>query len=68
MVREVEALTKDAGYKVVTVDAHRNVRVREKLGIKELPTVVELAKGNKIRTAPAASASDVKAFCDECFG
>ena len=68
ILREVEALTKQSGYKVVTVDAHRNVRVREKLGIKQLPVVVELARGNKIREAVVASAPDVKAFGDECFG
>ena len=67
IVREVEDLIKHTGYKVVTIDAHRNVRVREKLGIKQLPVVVELARGNKIRETVIASAADVKAFCDECF-
>ncbi|MDL2263492.1 thioredoxin-disulfide reductase [Synergistaceae bacterium OttesenSCG-928-I11] len=68
IAREVDELTKRTGNKVVTIDAHRNVRVREKLGIKQLPCVVELAKGNKIREAVVASAADIKAFCDECFG
>jgi thioredoxin reductase (NADPH) len=68
IAREAEELLKNTGRKVVTVDAHRNVRMREKLGVGGIPAAVELARGNKIREALVASAHDVKAFCDECFG
>lgn len=63
-VNQVEECIKEGGYEVVIVDGYRNVRMREKLGIKELPAIVELARGNKVREAVVSSLQEVKDFID----
>ena len=63
LMNEIDKWTKESGAKIVTIDGYRNIRMREKLGIKELPTIVELVKGNKIRECVVESLSDVKEFC-----
>lgn len=64
--KEIEAWGKDGGAKIITIDGHRNVRMLERLGIKELPAVAELARGNKIREARVSGIDDIKAFCKSC--
>ena len=64
--KEIETWIKDGSYKIVTIDGHRNVRMLERLGIKELPMIVELARGNKIRETCVSNLDDVKAFCKSC--
>lgn len=66
LVREVEDWIKADGYRMVIIDGHRNVRMVERLGIKRLPVVIELARGNKIRETAVSSLADVKGFCASC--
>ena len=65
---EIEQWIKDGGYKIITIDGHRNTRMLELLGIKELPAIVELARGNKIRETIVSTIDDVKSFCKTCSG
>lgn len=63
IVNEIDEWVKTEGaYNIVTVDVHHNLRIRDKLGIKELPVVVELTRGNKIREAVVDSIEDIKNF------
>lgn len=66
LVKQIEDWIKTGGYHIVTIDGHRNLRIREKLGVKELPVIVELARGNKIRETAVQSLEDIKAFCKTC--
>jgi thioredoxin reductase (NADPH) len=44
------------------VDLYRANRVRDKLGVKELPSMVEISKGSVARISPVSSAEDVANF------
>jgi thioredoxin reductase (NADPH) len=63
LARLIEEWTKTGGPCVVAVDGHRNTRIMKKLGVSELPTIVELSRGEKIRERAASSIDDVKNFC-----
>lgn len=65
LVGEIEKWAEQSGIKIAQIDGHRNVRMRHKLGIREMPAIIELAKGNKIREHVIESLSEVKAFCGE---
>lgn len=64
LMNELGKWTKESGVRIVSVDGYRNIRMREKLGVRELPTIVELVKGNKIRERVVESLSDIKEFCE----
>ena len=59
----VEAWLKESGKSMVFIDGYRNARMKEKLGVTELPSLVRLEKGKitEIKAAPDLAA--VKAFC-----
>ena len=59
----VEAWLKESGKSMVFIDGYRNARMKEKLGVTALPSLVRLEKGEitEIKAAPDLAA--VKAFC-----
>lgn len=59
---EAENYAKESGKKIAFIDGYRNGKMVEKLGIKTLPTLVELRKGEIVKTAEPKSIEDVKAF------
>ena len=59
---EAEKYGKEAGKKIVFVDGYRNARAVEKIGVTTLPTLVELKKGQIVKTAEAKDLETVKAF------
>jgi len=57
---EVEKTAKEKGKKIPIIDAYKNSRITEKLGLSsQLPAVVELRKGNVAKVTHVASESDV---------
>jgi thioredoxin reductase (NADPH) len=63
LAKEAEDWAKSGGSRIVTIDGHRNLRIKEKLGVKELPVIVELRSGRKTREAKLSSIEDIKDFC-----
>lgn len=63
LMNEIDKWTKESGAAIVSIDGHRNIRMREKLGVKEMPMIIELAEGNIIREKVVKSLADVKEFC-----
>lgn len=63
---EIEEWVKSKGEKIVVIDGHRNTRMLERMGVKELPAIIELARGNKIREAVVSNLDEVKDFCRSC--
>ena len=59
----VEVWLKESGKSMVFIDGYRNARMKEKLGVTALPSLVRLEKGEitEIKAAPDLAA--VKAFC-----
>jgi thioredoxin reductase (NADPH) len=47
---------------VSVIDIYRANRVRDKLGVKELPSMIEISKGSVARISPVSSAEDVANF------
>jgi thioredoxin reductase (NADPH) len=60
--REISALASASGKKVITVDGHTNLRLREKLGVTSLPAMLELSRGKKVRAITVNSIDDVEGF------
>jgi thioredoxin reductase (NADPH) len=60
--RDAEAWAKAEGTRLTIIDGHRNVRIREKLGVSDLPAVVELSRGRKTRESAVSTIGDVKNF------
>ena len=50
---------------VPTLDVYGARRVRDKLGVKELPAMVEVADGALVRISPAPTLEDVTRFIEE---
>ncbi|MDR1514446.1 MAG: thioredoxin-disulfide reductase [Synergistaceae bacterium] len=63
LAREAEDWAKSGGARIVTIDGHRNLRIKEKLGVRELPAIVEIRSGRKTREAKPSSVGDIKDFC-----
>jgi thioredoxin reductase (NADPH) len=61
-----QALARDVGERkpdgVSVIDLYRANRVRDKLGVKELPSMVEISEGSVARVSPVSSAEDVENF------
>jgi thioredoxin reductase (NADPH) len=62
LAQAAEDWAKAGGGRIVTIDGHRNIRIREKLGVKDLPAILELTRGRKTREAKPASLDDIKNF------
>ncbi|MDR3331631.1 MAG: thioredoxin-disulfide reductase [Synergistaceae bacterium] len=60
---QIEEIEKAGGRGIMKIDAHRNVRIREKLDIKELPAIVSLERGRKVRERVVSVIDDVRDFC-----
>jgi thioredoxin reductase (NADPH) len=60
--REISAIAVSSGKKVITIDGHTNLRLRKKLGVTSLPSMLELSRGKKIRAITVNSTDDVKKF------
>ena len=50
---------------VPVIDLYRAGRVRDKLGAKELPSMVEISGGQVVRVSPVSEAADVTSFIEE---
>jgi thioredoxin reductase (NADPH) len=59
---EAEKYAKESGVKIALIDGYRNARMVEKLGIKELPSLLELKKGKIVRSAKPDNMEAVKEF------
>ena len=59
---EAEKYTKESGVKIALIDGYRNARIVEKLGIKELPALLELKKGEIVRSSKPENMEAVKEF------
>lgn len=59
---EAEKYAKESGKKIAFIDGYRNGKMVEKLGIAQLPQIVEMKKGSMVRFAQPKSIDDVKQF------
>jgi thioredoxin reductase (NADPH) len=59
---ETEKYAKESGVKIALIDGYRNAKMVEKLGIKELPTLMELKKGQIVRSVKVTDLGSVKEF------
>jgi thioredoxin reductase (NADPH) len=65
LANQIESMKEWAGgeKKIMIIDGHRNVRIREKLNIRELPVMVEISRGGKAREAVVKTFDEIKDFC-----
>ncbi|MBR4400407.1 MAG: thioredoxin-disulfide reductase [Synergistes sp.] len=59
---QAEKFMAESGRKITFVDAYKNGRAAEKLGITALPAIVEIKKGVITRSASPGSIEDIKKF------
>lgn len=59
---ETEKFVKESGGKIAFIDGYRNSRMVEKLGIAELPALVELKKGEIVRMVKPEDLEAIKSF------
>ena len=59
---EAEKYSGKSGVKIALIDGYRNARMVEKLGIKELPALLELKKGEIVRSSKPDNMEAVKEF------
>ncbi|NLD05404.1 MAG: thioredoxin-disulfide reductase [Synergistaceae bacterium] len=57
-----EKYAKESGVKIALIDGYRNAKMVEKLEIKELPALIELKKGEIVRTVKPLDLETVKEF------
>lgn len=57
-----EKFAGESGTKIALIDGYRNARMVEKLGIKELPALMELKKGEIVRQTKPEDLESVKEF------
>jgi thioredoxin reductase (NADPH) len=60
--KEIDKLAAALGKKITTVDVHVNVRLRDKLGVAEVPSIAELSKGRVTKIRAVKSAADAESF------
>jgi thioredoxin reductase (NADPH) len=60
--KEISAFSASSGKKVVTIDGYTNLRLKKKLGVTSLPSLVELSRGEKTRDIEVKSIDDAKLF------
>jgi hypothetical protein len=58
----VESYSKDNSVNIAVIDGYRNSRMVTKLGIDEMPVLVELNKGTVAKSTKPVSAADIAAF------
>ena len=63
LAKEAEDWAKSGGDRIITIDGHRNIRIRNKLGVQELPAIIEMRNGKKTREASPSSLDEIKNFC-----
>ena len=59
---ETEKFAKESGKKIAFIDGYRNGKMVEKLGIAQLPAIIEMKKGEMTRSAQPTSLQDIKDF------
>lgn len=59
---EAEKYAKENGKQIAFIDGYRNGKMVEKLGIAQLPTIVQMKKGSMVRFAEPKSVEDIKSF------
>ena len=59
---ETEKFAKESGKKIAFIDGYRNGKMVEKLGIAQLPAIIEMKKGEMTRSAQPSSLQDIKDF------
>lgn len=59
---KAENYAKTGGAKIAFIDGYRNGKMVEKLGVKTLPTLIELRNGEIVKTAEAKDIEAVKNF------
>jgi thioredoxin reductase (NADPH) len=62
LVDDVEKWTASAGKHVVFVDGYKNAKMVKKLGLDQLPLLVELRKGNVVSSRTFSSAADLQSL------
>jgi thioredoxin reductase (NADPH) len=62
LARSVEKWKKSVGADVTALDVYRAQRVRDKLGVGELPAIAEVSDGLPVRVSRVSSVEDVKSF------
>jgi len=62
MSGELEKWCDDNGKKVAFLDGYRNARMTEKLGVSELPAMLELKKGSVLRSIRPATSEEARSF------
>lgn len=60
---EAEKFKDQSGVPLALIDGYRNARMTEKLGLTELPAMVELNSGRVVRCSVVRDAENVKIFC-----
>ncbi len=63
LAAEAERLKDRTGLPIEVIDGYRNARMTEKLGINELPAMVELNSGRVVRCKVVRHADKIKIFC-----
>ncbi|HPI97463.1 MAG TPA: thioredoxin-disulfide reductase [Synergistales bacterium] len=56
----VEQMKKEKGMNIVLIDGYRNAKMTEKLGIQEMPILVELRKGSIIKMTEVKDDADLQ--------
>lgn len=59
---DIDRFSKENSKKIAIIDGYRNSKMADKLGIKDMPALVELEKGNVTRKVKVVSISDVTSF------
>ncbi|MHB9074261.1 MAG: thioredoxin-disulfide reductase [Desulfobaccales bacterium] len=60
---EAEKLRDQGATRLALIDGYRNARMVEKLGLTELPAMVELNSGRVVRCSVVRDAENIKVFC-----
>ena len=59
---EAEKFAKESGTKIAFIDGYKNSKMVEKLGIAQLPQIVQMKKGSMVRFVTPKSLQDIKDF------
>jgi thioredoxin reductase (NADPH) len=63
LAAEAEKLKDQVGVPLALIDGYMNARMTEKLGLSELPAMVELNSGRVVRCSVVRDAENIKIFC-----
>jgi thioredoxin reductase (NADPH) len=63
LAAEAEKFKDQAGVPLALIDGYRNARMTEKLGLTELPAMIELNSGRVVRCNVVRDAENIKIFC-----